>query len=151
MSCSASACCNLERLNCGLKRLNGVERTSTSSLIWCCCSNLKKCSMGWFEWPMVYSWRRFLALGSSDMRKALIAAILLIILAAAGYLYVNRTQDRKVQEVSLIDRGRYLVQVSGCNDCHTRGYAEKAGKIDEKDWLLGDVLGWQGPWGTTYP
>ena len=24
-------------------------------------------------------------------------------------------------------------------------------KVDEKQWLVGDSLGWRGPWGTTYP
>lgn len=47
-------------------------------------------------------------------------------------------------------RGRYLVQVAGCNDCHTRGYAATGGKVEEKLWLTGDDLGWSGPWGTTY-
>lgn len=48
------------------------------------------------------------------------------------------------------DRGRYLVTIAGCNDCHTAGYADAAGKIPEKDWLAGDRIGWRGPWGTTY-
>jgi mono/diheme cytochrome c family protein len=48
-------------------------------------------------------------------------------------------------------RGRYLVQITGCNDCHTAGYAESAGKVEETAWLTGDRLGWRGPWGTTYP
>lgn len=48
------------------------------------------------------------------------------------------------------DRGRYLVIIAGCNDCHTAGYADAAGKIPEKDWLAGDRMGWRGPWGTTY-
>src|SRR5262245_66016205 len=47
-------------------------------------------------------------------------------------------------------RGKYLVQITGCNDCHTPGYTASAGKIDEKLWLTGDQLGWRGPWGTTY-
>lgn len=50
-----------------------------------------------------------------------------------------------------VARGRYLVQVAGCNDCHTPGYAGQAGKVPEQDWLTGDALGWTGPWGTTYP
>jgi mono/diheme cytochrome c family protein len=50
-----------------------------------------------------------------------------------------------------IERGRYLVKITGCNDCHTPGYAPKAGEVDEKLWLTGDKLGWSGPWGTTYP
>ena len=49
------------------------------------------------------------------------------------------------------DRGRYVVSISGCNDCHTRDYAASGGKVEEKDWLTGDSLGWRGPWGTTYP
>jgi len=50
-----------------------------------------------------------------------------------------------------IERGRYLVQVAGCNDCHTAGYAQSGGKLPEAQWLTGDSLGWRGPWGTTYP
>ena len=50
-----------------------------------------------------------------------------------------------------VERGRYLVKVAGCNDCHTAGYAMSAGKVPESQWLTGDKLGWKGPWGTTYP
>ena len=50
-----------------------------------------------------------------------------------------------------VQRGRYLVQITGCNDCHTPGYFEAAGKVDEKLWLTGSTFGWRGPWGTTYP
>jgi mono/diheme cytochrome c family protein len=49
-----------------------------------------------------------------------------------------------------IKRGRYLVEIAGCNDCHTAGYAPSGGKVPEAQWLLGDALGWNGPWGTTY-
>lgn len=51
----------------------------------------------------------------------------------------------------LVARGRYVVTIAGCNDCHTPGYAMSGGKVPEKDWLTGDSLGWRGPWGTTYP
>ncbi len=50
-----------------------------------------------------------------------------------------------------VARGRYLVQVAGCNDCHTPGYMESAGAVDEALWLTGNSVGWNGPWGTTYP
>ena len=50
-----------------------------------------------------------------------------------------------------VERGRYVAKVAGCNDCHTPGYAMSGGKVPEKDWLVGDHLGWKGAWGTTYP
>lgn len=49
-----------------------------------------------------------------------------------------------------IARGRYLVKIAGCNDCHTPGYLQSNGQVSEEQWLLGDQLGWRGPWGTTY-
>jgi mono/diheme cytochrome c family protein len=58
-------------------------------------------------------------------------------------------QDKK--EDPMVARGRYLIQISGCNDCHTAGYAQAGGKVPEAQWLTGDILGWRGPWGTTYP
>ncbi len=41
----------------------------------------------------------------------------------------------------LIERGRYLVKTTGCNDCHTPGYAQREGNVAEKDWLIGDAVG----------
>lgn len=49
-----------------------------------------------------------------------------------------------------LERGKYLMKIAGCNDCHTAGYMATAGNVDEKLWLMGDTLGWRGPWGTTY-
>lgn len=48
------------------------------------------------------------------------------------------------------EHGRYLVEVAGCNDCHTAGYTVAADKIPQSAWLTGDNLGWNGPWGTSY-
>ena len=50
-----------------------------------------------------------------------------------------------------VARGRYLSVLGGCNDCHSEGYAPNDAKVPEKDWLQGSVLGFNGPWGTTYP
>jgi mono/diheme cytochrome c family protein len=50
-----------------------------------------------------------------------------------------------------IARGRYLVTISGCNDCHTPGGMEKGPAVPEAQWLTGLPIGYQGPWGTTYP
>jgi mono/diheme cytochrome c family protein len=77
---------------------------------------------------------------------------LLIAAAALAAGTTTAAPDKKPgNDPSMVERGRYLVQVAGCNDCHTAGYAEKGGKVAEKDWLTGDVVGWRGPFGTTYP
>ena len=52
---------------------------------------------------------------------------------------------------STLARGRYVVTISGCNDCHTVGYPESGGKVPEAEWLTGSPVGFSGPWGTTYP
>lgn len=50
-----------------------------------------------------------------------------------------------------IERGRYLVTVGGCNDCHTAGFMQQGLAIPEAERLTGMAVGFQGPWGTTYP
>lgn len=50
----------------------------------------------------------------------------------------------------LLARGEYLIRTTGCNDCHTAGYAERQGEVDPSQWLTGSPLGYKGPWGTTY-
>ena len=75
------------------------------------------------------------------MRRALAVLLLAASLPAAA-------QQQKADPA--VARGRYVVAISGCNDCHTPNYAPSGGKVAEKDWLTGDALGWRGPWGTTY-
>jgi len=59
--------------------------------------------------------------------------------------------DATKASATQISRGRYLLMVGSCNDCHTAGFAASDGKMPEKDWLLGGgPLGFRGPWGTTY-
>jgi len=55
------------------------------------------------------------------------------------------------EPAAAIERGRFLVKFGGCNDCHTPGYGEAAGKLPESTWLTGMPVGFQGPWGTSYP
>lgn len=43
-----------------------------------------------------------------------------------------------------IARGKYVVEIGGCNDCHTAGYAPSGGAIPEAQWLLGDSMGYRG-------
>ncbi len=49
------------------------------------------------------------------------------------------------------ERGRYLVSIGGCNDCHTPGFLESGGTLVDSEWLTGSPVGFLGPWGTTYP
>ena len=56
----------------------------------------------------------------------------------------------QTMDAQTVDRGKYLVIIAGCNDCHTPGYLVSEGKTPEELWLTGDASGWPGPWGTTY-
>jgi len=49
-----------------------------------------------------------------------------------------------------LERGRYIAVIGGCNDCHTAGYSQSAGKLPQTEWLKGSQVGYQGPWGTSY-
>ena len=52
---------------------------------------------------------------------------------------------------SSIARGQYLVTVTGCHDCHTPGHMQSGGHAPAATLLTGQSMGFQGPWGTTYP
>ena len=80
------------------------------------------------------------------MSKPLASALLLGTALVAG---AAAAADKPNPE--LVARGRYLVMLGGCNDCHTPGFAVTEGNVPESTWLTGDSLGWQGAWGTTYP
>jgi len=81
----------------------------------------------------------------STMRHLLLATVLAATAGTAG------AESAKMTDAQAIARGRYIAKIAGCNDCHTPGYAGTGGKVPEKDWLVGDALGWRGDWGTTYP
>jgi mono/diheme cytochrome c family protein len=81
-----------------------------------------------------------------DLRIIKIAAAFAAAAAIASAVALAKGGDAPT-----IERGRYLVRTSGCNDCHTPGYNEAAGKLPEAQWLQGNGVGFQGPWGTTYP
>ena len=81
-------------------------------------------------------------------RWALIFTSFAIASLAAGAAVAQQKADKKLSVDAA--RGRYLVQIAGCNDCHTPGYTISGGKVEEKLWLTGDHLGFRGPWGTTY-
>jgi hypothetical protein len=55
------------------------------------------------------------------------------------------------QQSLVIERGGQLIQIMGCNSCHTPDYIVKRSNIPEEDWLVGGTLGFRGPQGTSYP
>ncbi len=75
---------------------------------------------------------------------AIVAVVFFALLLSTGALAKSATPQKQVE------RGRYLAKIAGCNDCHTPGYLISAGNVPESKWLIGDKLGWRGPWGTTY-
>ncbi len=72
--------------------------------------------------------------------------VALALVAAGSAVAGDKGADR-----ATLERGKYLLTISGCNDCHTPRYMEVDGKIPESEWLVGAPVGFQGPWGTTYP
>ena len=70
-----------------------------------------------------------------------------VTVAAAGVMGAAPAQA----DAASVARGRYLVSISGCNDCHTAGYSETGGRVAQSDWLLGQPVGFRGPWGVSYP
>ncbi len=81
------------------------------------------------------------------MKTIVLFMSVLATIASAGSVvsYAGETED------DFVARGKYLIAIGGCNDCHTAGFAATGGAVDESEWLLGDSLGYRGPWGTTYP
>lgn len=78
-----------------------------------------------------------------------VAAGTIVLAGAIAISTLGATNGHSHQ--ALVEHGRYMIKITGCNDCHTVGYAESGGKLDEKTWLTGSSVGWQGAWGTTYP
>jgi mono/diheme cytochrome c family protein len=73
---------------------------------------------------------------------------------AGGALFVGSCAAPPAQEAAMtpaemIARGKVVSYTSGCQDCHTPGALY--GAPDSTRELSGSDLGWQGPWGVTYP
>jgi mono/diheme cytochrome c family protein len=85
------------------------------------------------------------------MLKPFLPVLLLACAAGLGAAFAADPAAAAHSDADLVARGRYLVMLGGCNDCHTPGFALAEGKVPESAWLTGDALGWQGAWGTTYP
>ena len=63
----------------------------------------------------------------------------------------TKSAQERAPNSAMVERGRYLVTVGNCNDCHTPNFPPRDGKVPESEWLVGGgPLGLKGPWGTTY-
>jgi mono/diheme cytochrome c family protein len=85
----------------------------------------------------------------SALAPAILPCLLLMACMANGAAQAQSLNKRP--DGASIERGRYLARTAGCNDCHTPNYPQSGGTVPEKQWLIGEQLGWRGPWGTTYP
>lgn len=65
--------------------------------------------------------------------------------AVAGSKKIKGATEKRVA------RGRYLVAIAGCNDCHTPAFMQGNTNVPESEWLQGSQIGFAGPWGTSYP
>ena len=83
--------------------------------------------------------------------RRIAVAVLAAILPLSAFATEQHARRDQGAAGKSIERGRYLVRIAGCNDCHTAGYAESGGTVPEKQWLTGSPVGFRGPWGTTYP
>ena len=79
------------------------------------------------------------------LTRIAVATLVPIALLAAGITFAAQTKSAKDKS---LERGKYLVTVMGCNDCHTPGTLY--GAPDMKRFLSGSELGWEGPWGVVY-
>jgi hypothetical protein len=91
------------------------------------------------------------------MRYRLIISIFVVIVFSSFFLGKIAQTDQALPlakkigfNMKLVEHGRYLIKIAGCNDCHTVGYPQANGKVPVESWLMGDIFGWKGAWGTTY-
>lgn len=76
--------------------------------------------------------------------------LILVLAGLAGVAGMAVAVDSPRLSPQDVARGKYLVEIAGCNDCHTPMYGMSGGQTPESEWLVGDSMGWEGPWGTTY-
>jgi mono/diheme cytochrome c family protein len=81
------------------------------------------------------------------LRHAGIAPSIAAFAVSAIFTGVALAQDASK---ATLERGRHLVLIGHCNNCHTAGYAALNGKVSEPQWLMGNPVGWRGKNGTTY-
>jgi mono/diheme cytochrome c family protein len=84
--------------------------------------------------------------GFALLLAAIVAASLVTYACTSGGKESAMTSAAAMDPVA---RGRYLVTIMSCNDCHTPGTLY--GAPDTTRRLSGSELGWVGPWGVVHP
>jgi mono/diheme cytochrome c family protein len=82
----------------------------------------------------------------------LVAASLIVIAVVSVFVTLSCTTQQNSATTAVVDpvaRGRYLVTIMSCGDCHTPGTLY--GAPDTTRLLSGSDLGWHGPWGVVRP
>ena len=86
--------------------------------------------------------------GSLFVGLALAASAVSLASAGATAPNAGHSAASPAGKAAKIERGRYLVTVMGCGDCHTPGSFYGAPDMNRQ--LAGSELGWRGPWGVTF-
>lgn len=73
-------------------------------------------------------------------------AVLIATLAASPFAIADDAR----YDAATVARGKYIITISGCNDCHTPGGMQQGPAVPVNEWLTGVPVGYQGPWGTSY-
>jgi hypothetical protein len=82
--------------------------------------------------------------------RTMIAIVAIALLAAVGS-EVGASSAAGAPTPPSIARGKYLVTIGACNDCHSPGWRESDGSLPVAKWLVGSSIGLREPWGTEYP
>jgi hypothetical protein len=85
---------------------------------------------------------------STPLRRG---GIVLVLAAIVLLLGGAAPEQPSVMGQSPVAIGEYLVAIGGCNDCHTVGWNQSPGGIPLAQRLTGSAVGWNGPWGTSFP
>jgi cytochrome c553 len=111
------------------------------------------------------------------MKIAPIHLVLALFVTSTGVMLVKGRQAVPAHQASshmeLVARGKYLVQLGGCTDCHTRKAMTERGPVDDKAMMFAGhpeglilpppeqqagpwgaatagMTAWTGPWGVSY-
>lgn len=83
-------------------------------------------------------------IGEDVMERVRIFAVLFAALMASMMPRMASASEAEIRQ------GRYMVLTGHCNNCHTIGFVAKQSNVPEKEWLLGNPVGFRTPAGTSY-